>query len=637
MTGGVRAALAVAATYPVFPCDPNTKRPLTQHGFQEATRERAQIERWWRAYPHALIGVPTGAASGLLAIDIDPKAGDWFQANKHKLGRYRLHQTRRGKHLLYRFVPGVTNSTQVAGIDVRGEGGYIIYWPAHGMLGFGEPGELPPGLLPKKTIKPNGHAREEESVDWGQERARVIQALAQLDPDMSHDEWRDVAASLSWATGGNQDGEDIFVDFSKGKLGAHASVKFAEKETEDTVRKKYRSFKNDKARNVTLATLYQMVKDAKGHVPAGRPEKKKNAQDGEPHFKRRAFQVDFEALGATQNKNIAVKRCYIGEWLKPGAWLVVGRPKIGKSWLLMQMLMDLGRGRAFVGYKTDLREGEEVLAFFSEDDEARLKTRSLTYGKAPGCIKKVNREEFLKLARANPEGDFPAWLDGYLKAHPMVKVIVIDTEETTRFVWRDKEAQQKRDRITVVDYEQTSKFDQIAQRHNAVILLVNHSKKMHLKNGEGFDIHEIINRTNTALAGASGSIVMADLPDADRLDPTEKRRLLGVRGRDVEEEVLIVLNRNGTRFVNEGEYHAIEQTQAEQEFLRELLEWHENGDLGEGEFASTKELAAKLSIRADGLRHTIAKMIKSGRTTWKGYRIVTRTGRNGGVRLDKLG
>ena len=62
---------------PVFPCSDgistNTKikAPLVQGGFQSATADLSQVEAWWRRFPSAAIGVPTGMVSGIVALDID--------------------------------------------------------------------------------------------------------------------------------------------------------------------------------------------------------------------------------------------------------------------------------------------------------------------------------------------------------------------------------------------------------------------------------------------------------------------------------------------------------------------------------------------------------------------------------------
>lgn len=171
--GNLLHALEVAHTYPVFPCTPSSKRPMVEGGFQAATQDRETLERWWRRWPEGLIGVPTGARSGLVAIDCDPKGLDWYQSERKRLGDYRLHQTRRGKHLLYQDPGDIRNSAGklAKGVDVRGEGGYVIWWPAHGGVSVGSPGAMPEWLqdscraeeLPHQG-KANGHAK-----DWPDE------------------------------------------------------------------------------------------------------------------------------------------------------------------------------------------------------------------------------------------------------------------------------------------------------------------------------------------------------------------------------------------------------------------------------------------------------------------------------------
>src|SRR5258706_12903006 len=75
------AALAYAAQgLPVFPLVPGKKMPAIAkkdggRGFYDATTDTEQIRRWWKRWPRANIGVPTGAASGWGVIDIDPRNG----------------------------------------------------------------------------------------------------------------------------------------------------------------------------------------------------------------------------------------------------------------------------------------------------------------------------------------------------------------------------------------------------------------------------------------------------------------------------------------------------------------------------------------------------------------------------------
>jgi RecA-family ATPase len=142
----MQAALQLAEEYgvPVFPCG-NDKRPHTQHGFKDASTNLETIESFWRQWPDALIGVPTGIVSKILVVDVDPDGQEWHSRNVGQLQCARVHATRRGYHLLYR-MPDLeirnSASTVAVGIDVRAEGGYIIWWPAHGYNATGSLDEL---------------------------------------------------------------------------------------------------------------------------------------------------------------------------------------------------------------------------------------------------------------------------------------------------------------------------------------------------------------------------------------------------------------------------------------------------------------------------------------------------------------
>ena len=65
-------ALATAEDgFPVHPVDPISKKPLTIHGFKDATTDVAQIIQWWNRWPNALVSVPTGEDTRLAVLDID--------------------------------------------------------------------------------------------------------------------------------------------------------------------------------------------------------------------------------------------------------------------------------------------------------------------------------------------------------------------------------------------------------------------------------------------------------------------------------------------------------------------------------------------------------------------------------------
>src|SRR5678816_2709982 len=71
--------------YSVFPCVPNAKNPLTEHGLLDATTNPQQIETWSAQHPSANWALRT---DGLLVVDIDPTpAGQtpWLSDDPDKL------------------------------------------------------------------------------------------------------------------------------------------------------------------------------------------------------------------------------------------------------------------------------------------------------------------------------------------------------------------------------------------------------------------------------------------------------------------------------------------------------------------------------------------------------------------------
>ncbi|MBK6598544.1 MAG: AAA family ATPase [Proteobacteria bacterium] len=139
-------ALRLAASgVPVFPCKAD-KSPRVSGGFKVASKDEGQISQWWRKWPNALIGVPTGAPSGLTGVDVDPVGKIWLELNRDRLLPSVVHKSPRGEHFLFEHVEGMRSraNAPVNGVDIRAEGGYVIWWPAHDHTFTGEPGSVGP-------------------------------------------------------------------------------------------------------------------------------------------------------------------------------------------------------------------------------------------------------------------------------------------------------------------------------------------------------------------------------------------------------------------------------------------------------------------------------------------------------------
>ena len=112
------------------------KHPRTPRGFHDATKDLARIEAWWKQWPDANIGIPTGAASGLLVLDVDPRNGGTESLDYLILKHGRLPDTAEqitgggGHHFVFKH-PGVPVPKELCpGIDLKGDGGYILVAPS---------------------------------------------------------------------------------------------------------------------------------------------------------------------------------------------------------------------------------------------------------------------------------------------------------------------------------------------------------------------------------------------------------------------------------------------------------------------------------------------------------------------------
>lgn len=125
--------------WPVFPLLPASKKPATEHGFHDATLDAATVENWFDGTDYN-IAIATGAASGLVVIDldIDPEGHNGRETWRALQQVHGEIDTRRattgggGEHCLFNH-PGqhIRSRTNVApGIDVRADGGYIVAPPS---------------------------------------------------------------------------------------------------------------------------------------------------------------------------------------------------------------------------------------------------------------------------------------------------------------------------------------------------------------------------------------------------------------------------------------------------------------------------------------------------------------------------
>ena len=213
----ILAALGYAKKgIPVFPCN-REKRPITKNGFHSASTDPVLIKKWWKQNTTASIGIPTGDKSGVWVFDVDSykpgvtEALDNIIKANGPLPETKTQQTGGGGLQYFFRYPGFKipsrNGYIAPGIDVKGDGGYVII-PPSGHPSGGQykwiderpsadapqwlldlvTGEKPRKEAPQKPVNGNGSAYVLKALE--SECQNVLNAL----PDTNRNETLNKAA-----------------------------------------------------------------------------------------------------------------------------------------------------------------------------------------------------------------------------------------------------------------------------------------------------------------------------------------------------------------------------------------------------------------------------------------------------------
>ena len=179
----------------VVPIIHQTKRAAVPWlAYQVAMADADQIGDWYRRFPDAGVAIVTGAVSGLVVVDIDSAHGG-------EQSLYDLQRTHGplpptleavsgggGRHLYFAHPGGeLRNRTGLApGIDLRGDGGYIVAPPSLHISGqryrwrpAHDPDSTTPAPLPDWLLRPIGHPAEHLGHSLDHWRALVQNGVEQ--------------------------------------------------------------------------------------------------------------------------------------------------------------------------------------------------------------------------------------------------------------------------------------------------------------------------------------------------------------------------------------------------------------------------------------------------------------------------
>ena len=130
----------VSQGWAVLPVAPGDKVPAVRggRGVYDATTNAAMVRHIWTRWPRNNIGIAGGPASGLLVLDVDPRNGgdETLGTLERRFGALplspRVLTPGGGQHLYFRHPSEFlrTRSTLGDGLDVKGNGGFVIAPPS---------------------------------------------------------------------------------------------------------------------------------------------------------------------------------------------------------------------------------------------------------------------------------------------------------------------------------------------------------------------------------------------------------------------------------------------------------------------------------------------------------------------------
>ena len=226
--------------------------------------------------------------------------------------------------------------------------------------------------------------------------------------------------------------------------------------------------------------------------------------------------------------------------LPAGLTVLSGDSKIGKSWLVLWLALQISQGLPVWGIPT---EKQDVVYLALEDNDQRLQKRmhrlvdvpppNLYISYSGGCIGEELEEQ----------------LKGILWQYPDTGLIIIDTLQKVREDQPGANAYAK-------DYKDLSALKAIADEKNISILLVHHTRKLRSK----ADIYD----------DSSGSKAIMAVPDTKMILRKDERMsqnaTLSITGRDVEDKQLRLKKRDVV-------WELIETLDAEALRRKQIPEW----------------------------------------------------------------
>lgn len=284
--------------------------------------------------------------------------------------------------------------------------------------------------------------------------------------------------------------------------------------------------------------------------------------------------------------------------LPEGVTILGGKPKMGKSWLALNVAVGVASGDRVLG-GVPVEQGD-VLSLALEDNERRLQSRlkKLLDGKAA-----PERLEFANRWPRLDDGGLEE-IEAWLIEHPDARLVVIDTLAKIR-------ARNGGKNVYTEDYQAVEQLVELAGRHNVAIVVVHHLRKM-----AASDPLDQISGSLGLTGGVDGALVLNR--ERGRADAR-----LYVTGRDIEDdkEYALSWDNSTASWQIVGEAEAVYISRERQEIIECLRSL--------GCPAEPKQVAEVLGKKHNNVKQLLWKMAGEGQIRNIGGKYTPVTGNPG--------
>jgi hypothetical protein len=489
-----------------------------------ATTDPAIIAGWWERWPDANIGIATGARSGIVVVDADGSAGPETLAARGGTEGGPQAITGRGEHRYLKH-PGVPvkNFTKRDGLDLRGDGGYVIAPPSLHRSGNryawvagteeASPPELPVWLLdltrrdadedvPITPIRPSLSRSARTTAYAGVALEREITRLSEAGNGTRNHSLNAAALKLGhivgagWLDRANVEHALLTTAMALGLPKHEATATITSGMTAGMKEPAVLDERPDTSGPGYGLKIERRV--SKGEQAVEAPTER------DTEWQRRGIRAS-----ELQSRTFETMHWPVASILPEGCTLLAGKPKTRKSWLALGLAVDVALGHLTLG-GLETRRGH-VLYLDLESNQRRMQARLRAM--LGGTAWPDNLHIFTEWPRGAAG---IVQLDDWMAVYQDTSLVIADILQNIR------PARVKNANPYDEDYEAVKPLTAWGEKHHAGVLALHHTRK-----AKADDVFDEISGSTGLVAGAAGMWILGRMPNSTEY-------VLTVRGRDIQ-------------------------------------------------------------------------------------------------------